>query len=520
MGSYESFWIGVQRFMYLNDLSGEDFLRLQYRRCHPAASPTASAFSRYMDKQPTTSKGTLPPNCLDELDSHTLRSEDRHRRACFHGDTPVRFCAKCLAHCYHSLLFQFPAVARCPYHDVELQLSCPKCGGLLSRLGFIPSKHPKPFCCTTCGKSFVSEKKVAQRVLHGPPDARYVLDAAYERMFLVAHTDVTSFSGFRTHDDAEDRFVSFHCHALHAAATGGAPLPRWWTGMASPVSYRPIRPSNSTVDSASAAEKGAALLTDHLRPMLAIVKSINRHFSRVIRTICKHRYPRELYCAFEKSSNAISPHHMRLDQLDCPCCAVLSWWRASWGYYMALHQAASLQSWRENQSWALMDVPRSSTQFAEAAWDSFMSLSIQMLYRVGPKSERLVPACRSLVQDSNHRNFASRRNLNVEAQRSLPQMGTAAFLDLEQPKMGDGSLICKDSGGKPCAVSYSLRNARQALAELHALRQSGPMTAIPQRSFQHSGDDFFDTWYRESWKRKELKNWSWHFRTWGNPSTS
>lgn len=514
-GSHESFWMGVQRFMYLNDLSGERLFRLKYLLCDAPARPRDLMFGKVLEGLDQTINGSWPPIFLDGLDSHSLRYADRHRHVCFHKDTPVRFCPKCLAHCYHSLLFQFPAVALCPYHEVELQQSCPECGGVISRLGFIPDKHPTPFCCTTCGKSFVPEKKVAQRVLFGLPEASHLLDEAYERMHLVAQADVASFSGLRTHDDTEDQFIRFHCHALHAAATGGAPKPRWWTGLEDPVSCRPIGSSKPPLSAVSQPGDEPPLLTEHLRPMLSTLKSINRHFSRVIRRMCRHRSPRELYCDINKSSCAQHPHFLRLDQVDCPCCAVLSWWRANWGYYLALYQAAATHRYpprlRATPFGLSIDVPESSAQLAKTAWDSLMSLPFQMLYRLTPKTERLVPVGRSLVQDSSHRGFASRRNLSVEVQRSMRHLGAAAFLDLDQPKAGDGVLVCKDAVGNPCTVSYSLRNAMRALAELHCLRQSGPLTALPQRSFQHRGGEHFDIWYRESWKRKELKRWSWDF---------
>jgi hypothetical protein len=41
---------------------------------------------------------------------------------------PIRMCAGCAAYGYHSMLFQLPSIARCPWHDRDLVDHCPNCG--------------------------------------------------------------------------------------------------------------------------------------------------------------------------------------------------------------------------------------------------------------------------------------------------------------------------------------------------------------------------------------------------------
>lgn len=43
---------------------------------------------------------------------------------------PLRRCAVCSRYGYHSMLFQSPAISRCPWHDVELSENCNVCGAV------------------------------------------------------------------------------------------------------------------------------------------------------------------------------------------------------------------------------------------------------------------------------------------------------------------------------------------------------------------------------------------------------
>lgn len=43
----------------------------------------------------------------------------------------LRYCPECMKSCYHSVLFQFSPLAKCPIHEVPLSDTCPRCGELI-----------------------------------------------------------------------------------------------------------------------------------------------------------------------------------------------------------------------------------------------------------------------------------------------------------------------------------------------------------------------------------------------------
>ncbi|WP_175812605.1 TniQ family protein [Burkholderia contaminans] len=64
-----------------------------------------------------------------------------------------RYCHKCLANGFHSIVYQHVAVEYCPYHECLLNTACPKC-----RFEFCPTWHSTtnhPFACPRCGMLLV-----------------------------------------------------------------------------------------------------------------------------------------------------------------------------------------------------------------------------------------------------------------------------------------------------------------------------------------------------------------------------
>lgn len=66
----------------------------------------------------------------------------------------LRFCASCLRFGYHSVLFQHPAITRCPLHYQALTTNCPACGA--TNIPTYASVTEHPFECAHCLHSFTS----------------------------------------------------------------------------------------------------------------------------------------------------------------------------------------------------------------------------------------------------------------------------------------------------------------------------------------------------------------------------
>lgn len=64
-----------------------------------------------------------------------------------------RYCPLCLAHGYHSYLFQWRSLARCPVHDVALTTSCQFCGCGLGKYDLTFELCHRPYFCMNCRRA-------------------------------------------------------------------------------------------------------------------------------------------------------------------------------------------------------------------------------------------------------------------------------------------------------------------------------------------------------------------------------
>ena len=79
----------------------------------------------------------------------------------------LRFCCRCMAHGYHSVVHQFGYIASCPVHDCALATTCPGCGAA-SPYRLDARLLGAPFRCAQCGRpyantSFAHRKSLSQQ---------------------------------------------------------------------------------------------------------------------------------------------------------------------------------------------------------------------------------------------------------------------------------------------------------------------------------------------------------------------
>ncbi|MFN4361254.1 MAG: hypothetical protein ACK4F4_11095 [Hylemonella sp.] len=493
--------------MYLNDLSGASFARL----VHKAAGYEGAFHKRALEQ-------TYTHETLVDLVGDFEQGSDKltgHYRTCVGVQRPVRYCAECLAYCYHSPLFQFPVIACCPYHGTPLQEVCRKCGKRLSILGFVPSQHDSPFCCTSCGHRYVPERSLAQRALFGLPAARSTLEVAHQVIIRMGRADIISASGMLTHEFGDDRFIRFHSHALYAASSHGAEIPDWLIGLDHNVCYRPEASTSTAQDLKGREGNSSETLIDHLRPLLSVLRSINRHLSRQVRSVCKHPYPKRLRNQKRSRSWQDTQYYLVYDEGDCPCCAVLAWWRARMGHYFALRMLAKQHRWtllwNEEQVTLRTLVAAGPAQLAVIAMDAFTSLAVQMHYRINPKSSRLFSVHRDLAADAtDHKTLGQAQHIDFLEQRGLVQRYGHLDLDVYAAKEGDDTLYCTDADGRRCTVSWSMVNAMQVLSELAGSRPAGPIKHSDWwKVYRRTVEGAKDPWccnlsemkYRKVWER-------------------
>jgi len=70
----------------------------------------------------------------------------------------LRYCPECLRLGYHSTMFQYLGLARCPEHKCLLQVRCAACANKV--VPTLQNTASDPFACPTCKKSFVSSVAV------------------------------------------------------------------------------------------------------------------------------------------------------------------------------------------------------------------------------------------------------------------------------------------------------------------------------------------------------------------------
>ena len=65
----------------------------------------------------------------------------------------LRFCSRCMAHSYHSVVHQLGRVTTCPVHDCALATTCPACGAA-SAYRLDARLLGAPFRCAQCGRRY------------------------------------------------------------------------------------------------------------------------------------------------------------------------------------------------------------------------------------------------------------------------------------------------------------------------------------------------------------------------------
>lgn len=514
-GSVESLWMAVQRFMYLNDLSGNDFYYLLQGRSYraPTASPRDfDVYRRVLATQASEIAHLFAS--LVEIDSIALQGRMGRYAKFLDPYLPLRYCADCLAYCFHSPIFQFPALSQCPFHRAELLVACQHCGKNLSTFGFTPGQHRRPFCCTACGSSYVPENEVASRVLFGLPEARQALTTAFEVVTRMTLVDVTSANALIPHDMNSERYARFHCHAMYAAARLDSPKPDWLIGLESEVSVKsiPLPRSYTQSEGKEKSLSGSVTLASHLQSLHRVLKSVNRYLSRKVRSVCGHRHPKRLRNNVRSIPRRGSIHFLAFDRRDCPCCATLAWWRANLGIYFELHDWVRTRPLtlhlEQERSWLENYAPLSSEQLAVTALDVFGSLAVQIAYRVVQSTNSFSQGHYLLCEDTSDRKI-------------LTASWDALREELEQQRRGDGylelpiqdffvglaSLFCIDASGEPCSLSYSTCNAMDALVECHAVRQAGLLWTYEGYEFSHSSGRSKDGWYQDLDRTTARKEW-------------
>ncbi|SFC26260.1 hypothetical protein SAMN05216344_112115 [Polaromonas sp. OV174] len=392
----ESPWMAVQRFMFLNDLSGPNYTHLMEV---PINSRRVLSTSRYDSARSWEfSASALNPTVQiffrDLEKSRAIADFSRHRHL-VDPAREIRYCLSCLQHCFHWPYFQFPAVLRCPLHDEELRTRCPKCGAPLGHSEFVPSRFPQPLACPSCRMPFVV-KNLANHATDGFPEAEEVFFIATKQLNRLMQVKVVDLARNDIEFDFDTSAVAklyFNC--LYKTAYPNEKHPPWLFGLDTcirgPANIRIRR--HDTVTRESVDDADGEYVEDRLLELMRIYKSVGRHLAKKVRQICGHGRYRRLAFSYEYIAFYGNEYYLLMPADSCPCCAVLDWWRARLANQFGLRQYL-MKSFMKGphklaiyRDWLCDIFPMEAEDAAFSALAIFTSLSIRMLGLLGGQRE-------------------------------------------------------------------------------------------------------------------------------------
>lgn len=515
---FESRWMATQRFMHLNDLS---HARLKRHRT-AMWSVLKPAEDRFDESDCEFSAAQNNSNLIRQsFDAATRRRwAGGHRElgfSCLAGEQPVRYCPLCLKACFHTLLFQFPIVLTCPHHDVPLVNHCQQCGKPIATLASDPGRDQALFCCTACGAPFVPSSQLTYNVLFGIPGAQTDFDEAHRIVAGMCVVDVTKISNTMSlRDGRGDDFVRLYAHALFAVAHPGSVKPPWLLGLPSQVDRYPVAPKKPPAPVVEGDEEDArpqkTTLHHRLHELAQVVRSLDREFTRRVRAVCGHVHQPPLKFQSESIHFSGPEFSLVMGAHDCPCCAVLTWWRAHFRTYFGfeLHFADAVNSplLADHAFWLGDLLPLEPDVLSRGALALFAGLAAQMWEWLSPEKNR--PDVARVMYGA------------VSAGKELGAAGYRLRERIEQHKRGSDALdlpllrhhfvvpeLQCSRGQERYRVSYSLGQGIEYLKCCHHLRQQGALWKCdyywrnnPIESKRR------DRWYIDLAKQCSLRLWN------------
>ncbi|MGB4358859.1 MAG: hypothetical protein WBJ19_00390 [Rhodoferax sp.] len=520
---FESAWIAIQRFMYLNDLSGSDFLHLialprrsrrtldvsrlasgwRWDNCTRYDNPTTRIFYRDIEEGRTTA----------DFSSHRYLIDPKRE---------IRYCPRCLRHCFHWPFFQFSAVTHCPLHNEELLTHCQNCGASIGNGLFIANWLTRPLVCPSCQAPF-AKRNLGRRVTDGFPAGEEVFMKAtslLNRLMQVSVQDLHHHDEFDFKSAAVSKLY-FNC--LFKTANPEEPHPRWLFGLDVSVRGPFLGKTSSGVDEVvpHKVDVPEETVEGKLISLNCIYKAVGRYLKRRVHRICGHARGPQLRFSSEYVPFAGNEYYLLMSPNACPCCAVLEWWRARLSSQFGLlhffrkffgddpHLLADYRSWIEDL------FPLESKEAAFVAQSIFSSLSLRMLSLLDGTCEDV-----RLLNDL-YRGFMVRATPTVRTTDiRLQQQFGEDDLRLYVPR---GHVVPEtirtELDGSQRDFGFSLSAAFTALERCHAVRKKGllwvPRNVLSASCIQRSSTPPY--WYEDLARHANERHWhsarsyAWHW---------
>jgi len=160
----ESLWSIFNRFNYINRFrksefksyigieKGESFSMDLFSVGYivdSSDSPTGFRYSKFLIKELG----------LKNFNASTIRYSERDHFLLSPDVEHLRFCPVCITLSFHSVVFQYPHIFKCPVHDIQLQSRCPKCKSSIE-VDCNENLFSKSYCCTKCSAPLAQRKNI------------------------------------------------------------------------------------------------------------------------------------------------------------------------------------------------------------------------------------------------------------------------------------------------------------------------------------------------------------------------
>ncbi len=307
ISDYESLWILVQRFAYLNAVSVKEIFDLfAARGTEPPRLSSSSKFRSFSEYNQLDSERFrillgVPRNILDNAVVSAfqivppvplkLPRGNRTRRP----PEILRYCPQCIKSGFHSAIFQLEWIIQCPIHRIPLVEQCPKCRKPLL-YGLYKEALANPFGCS-CGyllwterDSLFWKKGLSRRRMLVLDAFRSWCDELRQRPEYMLH-GLTSESRLGAWNDHVEHIKSLPARLAELHPVGyGWPQSAFWKGprliteiIRCGIPTREMRidrEADSTVDTISREVGtlfGATKRLDDISLLLTNIKAIDRH---------------------------------------------------------------------------------------------------------------------------------------------------------------------------------------------------------------------------------------------------
>lgn len=390
----ESHWMSMQRLMYLNDMSGPDMywtlsrLAKSNRQQKRSSEGDTSALLKLISdaggpvEQFHRSLGLLERSKALRLNSAWLGLS-----------TDLRFCRLCLGHGVHSIIFQLPFVRRCPYHNIELQHTCPACG---HALGVQALDHPfsthKALHCNVCQGLFLEPDCPMHEVVAGYPEAEAAFRVAHLRVERLLQATITRSSISSLMEPSSPSTWNFCFHSV-SKCTESERRASDWMKASDPHEVVLSKTTHLTESSKESEPESRDLLATihHLSELTQILRAIEHQLHEKVRQICGHRHGADLDYGWHDLTTRSQQGHINMETGDCPCCACLSWWRAQVGVYFGLRdflrERVELCRQTRNLSWIATGMPLEPERVARMSRALFAYQARSMLRLIQRQAE-------------------------------------------------------------------------------------------------------------------------------------